>query len=35
MASSLSIVYSEVLYSGLKFLYCKGKLKRYYPLPES
>ncbi|KAF3002692.1 hypothetical protein E8E13_009973 [Curvularia kusanoi] len=35
IASSLAIIYSEILYSGLKAIYTYGKLKRYYPLPTN
>ncbi|EMC92341.1 hypothetical protein BAUCODRAFT_160056 [Baudoinia panamericana UAMH 10762] len=33
-ASFFAIGYSEVLYRGTKYLYQRGKLLRYYPLPQ-
>lgn len=33
-ASSAAIVYSEILFSGTRYLYKSGRLLRYYPLPK-
>jgi len=34
IAASAAILYSEFLYQGTRQLYIRGKLQRYYPLPQ-